>query len=762
MRVLAFVLSLFPLAASAAPHTVLYRHPSDERPAFVAGDLSGPTTLAPEAAARALLRAAPDLAPVDLSLLGTATVRRLQRGTVVRFELQHAGIPVADATVVVRLDDQGRARMVLGAPVRIDPTASARPALDLDAARQVLAATHAAHRAGLVEQAVARLVWVVKPDRMLRLAWEFRLAPTPLLAESLLYRVDAQSGALVTARNLVRFADQANVYQTNPVTSTLQVVTLAGRAPNGDQPADALSNPYVNVVNCKDNHHTTPMTFGGSSYNIHTCDEISTVVRDGNGDYLQYQPVVPDTWGPDPATAPADEDPFSEVQMYHHVMTAYSYFQAFANPDFAELDAKPIQATVNYRLPIDFSGGFDFTNITNPNGILYPLVNAMFMPPGQLIPGITRPASIVFGQGNRADFSYDGDVVFHEFTHGVVWSTSNLVGPGIDEQGLDPAPNAMNEGFADIFSSFIAGDPHLGEYTGAEIGGVIRDLTIKYRCPDLLWGEAHQDGMALSWAVWAAREQLGQASEAPIFAAMASLPSDASFGEATAAMEQELTDHIGASAAAAAHALFVEANLIDCKRVIDYTGPREILFTEGTSIGLNPAPGYLQFKYPIAGRAQSLHVEFTFASMSEMSIFGNTTPGYSVYVRKGTPITWNASVAATTDYEFPLVLQDDQATFKGDLAQILEPGDYYVEIVSTGSTGGELKNVAITHVGAPQDDAGLAEDDAGTGTDAGTGGDASGSGISRDKGCGCRTTAPASGASAALLLVALLLVRRRR
>ena len=41
MRRLAFVLCLFPLAATAAPHTVIYRLPSDARPAFVAGDLSG-------------------------------------------------------------------------------------------------------------------------------------------------------------------------------------------------------------------------------------------------------------------------------------------------------------------------------------------------------------------------------------------------------------------------------------------------------------------------------------------------------------------------------------------------------------------------------------------------------------------------------------------------------------------------------------------------------------------------------------------------
>ncbi|MBI5479637.1 MAG: hypothetical protein HY906_12310 [Deltaproteobacteria bacterium] len=757
MRRLAFVFCLFPLAVTAAPHTVLYRHPADARPAFVAGDLSGPTTLAPEAAARALLRSAPDLAPVEPGLLGAATVRRLDRGAVVRFELQHAGVPVADASVAVRLDDRGRARMVLGSPVRVDPSASATPSLAPGDARGLLQGRHAPHRAAAFDLAAVRLVWVPGPDRILRLAWEFRLPPTPVLAESLLFRVDAHRGALLTARNLVRFADQGKVYQWNPVKSTLQTVALPGRAPNAGQPADALSNPYVNVVNCKDNHNTIPLTFLGQTFNVHMCDELSTVVRDGNGDYL-YDPPATDAWGPDPATTPADEDPFSEVQMYYHVLQAYSYFQAFANPAFTQLDHKPIQATVNFRIPIDYTtGGLDFNNLTNPNGVLYAFPNAMFMPPGQLIPGLSRPASIVFGQGEGSDFAYDGDVVFHEFTHAVIDSTCNLMGPGFDEQGLDPAPTGLNEGFADIFAAFISGDGQTGEYAAGELGG-IRDLERKYYCPDVLWGEAHQDSMAFSWTVWSVRHDLGADADAPVFAALVSLPSDASFTVATAAVEAELGDALGGAAATTAHDYFAAANLIDCRRVIDYTGPRPILMTEGTgTVGMTPVPGYLQFKYHLAGRAQALRVEFNWSG-GVMSFMGGGTPAYSVYVRKGAPITWNytADPPATKDYDFALTGENQNARFTGELAQLLDPGDYYLMIVSTGSAGGTLQSVAITHVAAPQDDAAVPQDDAGTGDDAGDGGGGR-------KGCDCRANGtPAAGGLLALLGLALLLVRRRR
>jgi Zn-dependent metalloprotease len=69
-----------------------------------------------------------------------------------------------------------------------------------------------------------------------------------------------------------------------------------------------------------------------------------------------------------------------------------------------------------------------------------------------------------FGQGTFIDFGYDGDVVYHEFGHYVVNQTVNFVGsPHVDKYGLTVAPGAMNEGMADTYSSFITGDPYVGE-----------------------------------------------------------------------------------------------------------------------------------------------------------------------------------------------------------------------------------------------------------------------------------------------------------
>jgi MYXO-CTERM domain-containing protein len=267
--------------------------------------------------------------------------------------------------------------------------------------------------------------------------------------------------------------------------------------------------------------------------------------------------------------------------------------------------------------------------------------------------------------------------------------------------------------------------------------------------------------MAFSWAVWATREALGTDIEAPVFAALVSLVSDSGFGEAAAAVEAEVTDALGASAGATARANLLEANLFDCRRVIEYTGPRQILFAEGTSIGIRPVPGYLQFKYAIPSPALSIKVAFNHGDNGVATMFGSGTPAYSVYVRKGEPVTWTygltgASATGTKDWEFELTGENSNANFVGELQQAFDPGDYYVMIVSTGSAGGSLRNVTITHVGAPQDDAGPPQDDAGTGNDAGDG-------DGGRKGCDCRAaSSSAGGALAALLVLALLLIRRRR
>jgi MYXO-CTERM domain-containing protein len=771
MHRLAFVLCLLPLAATAAPHTVLYRHPSEARPAFVAGDLSGPTSLAPEVAARAFLRGAPDLAPVPIALLGRADLRHLGDATIVRFELTHAGLPIVDTNVVLRLDARGRVRMVAGRPLHLERVGTATPTLSAADAQERLAATHAPLQASAVRSATPRLVWLPRAGGGLRLAWEVRLQPVPVLSQALLYRVDAHTGAMVTARNLVRFADQGKVYVVDPTTDgTTTTQTLADRAPGTSDPPDALFNSLIKIVNCIDNHKLVPINFGGYNISVHVCDEIPSVVHDANGDYLQYEPVL----GAYSAEASAVEDAtscltkpgcdaFAEVNAYWHIMKAYKYFQAFNDPNFVHETVMPLQVSVNYRFPIDMmGGGFDIVNATNANGKLYGADNSWFMQ-GQLIPGLGPEVAIQLFQGTHHDMSYDATVTYHEFTHSVMWSMRVADTPFTwDEQGLDFGPWALAEAFADTFASLLSGKFLQAGYAFDWYPGAPRDLkNTRLVCPDDLEGQQHWDGQQMSEAIWSIHNSLGADSEKPIFTAIAGLPVDATFAETVAAVESAIDDALGATAKATAHGFFLDHGVVDCRRIINYTGPRASLNTMGTSeTGLSPVtPGFLQFKYTLAERAQSLRVAFDWSASAESMLGGGGTPNYSVYVRKGSPITWDYSgdPTGTKDYEFALTGENQNANWSGDLAQLLDPGDYYVMVVSTGAVGGTLQDITISHVPAPQDDAGPPpQEDAGTGAD---GGDDNGG----RKGCDCRA---ASGAPAGLGLLALLglalLVRRRR
>ncbi|MFZ9889606.1 MAG: M36 family metallopeptidase, partial [Myxococcota bacterium] len=79
--------------------------------------------------------------------------------------------------------------------------------------------------------------------------------------------------------------------------------------------------------------------------------------------------------------------------------------------------------------------------------------------------------SNLYFQGAR-DFAYDGDIVFHEFTHAVVHSYLPEFGSlWHDEQGANAESGALNEGWSDYFAASFTGDSATGEYGGAAVTG---------------------------------------------------------------------------------------------------------------------------------------------------------------------------------------------------------------------------------------------------------------------------------------------------
>jgi len=117
-----------------------------------------------------------------------------------------------------------------------------------------------------------RLAWVVLPQ----VPAGFPTAPRVI--------VDAQTGAVIEARDLVVFANKVQIYDTNPIASP----TLGAR----DLPilrndmAGHLAGDWVQSNNCIDKKTTKNVSFGGFTLPMHVCDLVQTATPDVNGDYV--------------------------------------------------------------------------------------------------------------------------------------------------------------------------------------------------------------------------------------------------------------------------------------------------------------------------------------------------------------------------------------------------------------------------------------------------------------------------------------------
>ncbi|MDP7114932.1 MAG: hypothetical protein QGH45_23360, partial [Myxococcota bacterium] len=233
---------------------------------------------------------------------------------------------------------------------------------------------------------------------------------------------------------------------------------------------------------------------------------------------------------------------------YHH-LTALSH--VFADDHGHPFDG-PALVTTNYRNADD--GTFDNAYFTN---------------------NLAGDTLLVFGQG-VIDFSYDADVVAHEFGHSIIQTRTQMLFDGLityDEFGWNVAPGALHEGLADYFSASYHGDPVMGEYMAAL--GATRYLENDHACPSHVIGEPHEDGKLVGGATWAIREVLGQElADAAVYGALGQMvptPSFQDFGEALAQVIDELVEdgEITAEDADEVHAILDERGLLLCGRSID-------------------------------------------------------------------------------------------------------------------------------------------------------------------------------------------------
>ncbi len=398
--------------------------------------------------------------------------------TIVRLQQLLQGIPVAGGQVIVKLDRTGHAVMAVSS-LRPGLTVDVTPAISADAAVQAAASAVKGDPSGAPSASL-----MVLPDRSgCKLAWRVMLS-TCSSPGAWLVDVDAGSGKILATADILRSA-QGQVYEHNPENSDLILVDLTHLT--GDE--SVMSGEYVNV--------RSRIWEGDTPTLLHLAE------ADLDGDFI-FEP-----------DAEADDDPFVEVNVYHHLTAMAAHFAETHGHSFPMVS----QVQTNYKLAEDVI-----------------LNNAYYNP---------MDRSFIFGQG-AVDWGYESDLVCHEFGHLINHDQADLLYNSLinyDEYVWHLAPAMIDEGMADYWSCSQNGDPFLGEYIDAVLGMAARDLENDLTCPGDVVGDGHPDGRIVGGAGWDIRELVGRGSaDAILYAAMALIPSSPTLPEYAAAIMETAGD----------------------------------------------------------------------------------------------------------------------------------------------------------------------------------------------------------------------------
>ncbi len=715
-----------------------------------------------------------------LDLVATGVDQFGDGDRVVRFGQMHMGLPVLGGGAAVRLNAKGdtvltSASLARELPSSVTPTVPAGAAAAIARTRTAFGVKDSDPKlVVLVVRGEAKLAYVVFP------AVPQGLGVMPRIM------IDAHTGAVIEVRDVTQHADVfAKMYATNPIKSPTLEDHKFAISPTGA--GGILSNDVINSLNCAGDGVVKDVTLQGFPLKVRACELTQTALPTSAGHY-DYTPTD------DPANKSAQgSDTFSEVSMYYHASRIYDFYRSLQGDPTAKVVVEvPLRTISNLRVDVGFvkllSGQGTIADL--PGDHLEPLSNAFYSPAGgglgdifaQLY-GFTEGAMWFF-QGPSKDYAYDGDVVYHEFTHAMINNTIQLEAWHMDKYGAVDSPGAMNEGLADYFSSALAGDPDVGEYASKDIDPnlkVIRTLDNTDACPSGVAGEVHNDSTLFSGALWQARASLGSESERlsfdkAIYKAIrtAGAKPDVGYEDAGKLFIATLTTDFAAGATALTKAFTDRGIFPACARQYTYAD-KPIVVPKASGLpgfgapGLQTiagskttAPGILQIKVPLSNTAK-LTVTFTVPKTSAGAgggLGGTATPfAPQLAVKWGDAITWTTTGTLKSDADLTVVPTLAAQTYTADIDVPAGSTAAALQVVNAGDSDGYYNNVTVTSVAAPP----VETPDAGA-TTAGSGATPTTADVS--SGCSCSVPAQKQTASGLFLAVlgglGLAFRRRRR
>ena len=232
-----------------------------------------------------------------------------------------------------------------------------------------------------------------------------------------------------------------------------------------------------------------------------------------------------------------DDPRFEEVQLYYGIDAAHTRFRALG---FDRLD-RPVDGVVYWPEAFEVGPFFLGSAFQGRGGIFFAPVPPRFFDP-----------------------TWDTDVIFHEYTHAVVAAAVGAT----RSRGF----GALNEAYADYFSSSFQNDPNVGEFSGPVFGAItpyLRTIENPNIYPRDLFNEIHQASLIWSAALWDIRRALGPAQADRIaMASLLSLRGDSDFVPAGIAAVSAASTLFGSTARAV---------------VLDIMARRGILSSEGSA-----------------------------------------------------------------------------------------------------------------------------------------------------------------------------------
>jgi len=623
-------------------------------------------------------------------------------GTVVRFHQSLNGIEVLGTGPRVSLDPTDRVLRTRGTPLKSRPTSlhpsvssqqaikTAQDALRIDPSNHLWAPYS---KLAIDPSSGAHLVWVVDLGRANPLqTWQAH--------------IDAIDGRIRHAEITSKSTD-GWVFPESPAHSEPELTELLNLTSN-----ERIAGTYAEAFSCVE-WDIDPKPFGQRD-----CLSIEpTASPDLKGNY-RYAPM----YG-------ALEDPFAEVQAYHHT----DRISSWADEMWGIRGEEPIRVLTNFPLTNAFYGDFDGDG---KRDVSY---------------GISD---------DGLNFAYDSDVVYHEYGHAIVRMVAGSMGTTADSIGMNWTTGALNEGTADIFAMLLNEDPLLAEYLGQSDrwDKAIRDLEPDKYCPGDLQSQVHRSGEILGSVGWNLIEALGtEATAELLMGALSTWSIDTSWSDAGESLVQAAQDlhsvgFLGPEELQAAISIIDASGMPDCDRVIDLSSGRvskQYMLNLGLNGEYTNFPTGVQMKLLAPPEATSIQFEIVdFDGKADGT-------GWTIYISAGEPVQHTPSrvegfgLAFAEVSDFDLKIDGDQSTATIRIDETsdlpLHPGEvYYLAVASRNLSRAPLDidyaSISIAgsiHIGREVDDVEVSQE-------------------------GCSTAANTTSHPLSLALLTWVIARRRR